>query len=102
MDSKICLAPRGTVLDSFRFFEGLRAGCLVVCEHLTDEWFYDGAPVLRIKDWSDLPRVVEPYLYDNASLEEARLRSLGWWRDKCGEKAVGRVMAEYLVKAGDD
>ncbi len=48
MDSKICLAPRGTASDTWRFFEGLRAGCLVVCEHLTDEWFYVGAPVLFV------------------------------------------------------
>jgi len=100
MDSKICLAPRGTALDTFRFFEGLRAGCLVVCEYLTDEWFYDGAPVLRVKDWSELPDVIGPYLYDEAAFERARLRSLAWWTEACGEKTVGRVMAEYLVKTG--
>ena len=61
MDSKICLAPRGTAVDTWRFFEGLRAGCLVVCEHLTREWFYDGAPVLRVQDWSELPKVIEPF-----------------------------------------
>lgn len=100
MDSKICLAPRGTAIDTFRFFEGLRAGCLVVCEYLTNEWFYQGAPVLRVNDWRELPDVIAPYLYDEAALEQARLQSLAWWTEKCGEKAVGRVMAEYLIDRG--
>ena len=100
MDSKICLAPRGTAIDTWRFFEGLRAGCLVVCEHLTSEWFYDGAPVLRVQDWRQLPKVIESFLNNDAALERARLESLAWWTDKCGEKAVGRAMAAYLVSEG--
>jgi hypothetical protein len=101
MDSKICLAPRGTAIDTLRFFEGLRAGCLVVCDHLTDEWFYAGAPVLRVKDWDDLPEIVAPYLYDDSALERARVQSLSWWNEVCCEKAIGRVMAEYLIKTGE-
>ena len=100
MNSKICVAPRGTAVDTFRFFEGLRAGCLVVCEHLTDEWYYAGAPVLRVKDWADLPEAIAPYLYDDEALERARIQSLTWWTEVCGEKAVGRAMAEYLMSTG--
>lgn len=98
MDARICLAPRGTAIDTWRLFEGLRAGCLVICEHLSDDWFYAGAPVLRIDDWTELQRVIEPYLDNLAALEEARLRSLAWWRDVCSEVAVGRAMADYLLK----
>ena len=99
MNSKICLAPRGSVPDSFRFFEGLRAGCLVVCEPLTQEWFYAGAPVIQIDDWNEFPHVIRPFLEDDAALEQARLRSLQWWEQKCGEAAVGRAMADYVAKA---
>ncbi len=99
MNSKICLAPRGSVADSFRFFEGLRAGCLVVCEPLTGEWFYAGAPVIQLSDWDEFPRVIEPYLENDAALEQARLRSLDWWEQKCSEAAVGRAMSDHVVKA---
>lgn len=98
MNSKICLAPRGTVPDSFRFFEGLRAGCLVVCESLTGESFYVGAPVIQIDDWSDLEQLISPYLENDDALEHARLQALDWWEQKCGEVAVGRAMAATLLK----
>jgi hypothetical protein len=83
--------------DTFRFFEGLRAGCLVVCETLTSEWFYKGAPVIQIDDWSSFAEAIRPYLSDAAALEQARLRSLDWWERKCSENAVGGAMADYLV-----
>jgi len=98
MNSKICLAPRGSVPDTFRFFEGLRAGCLVVCERLTREWFYAGAPVIQLADWDEFPTIVKRYLDDDDALEQARLRSLDWWERKCSEIAVGRAMADYLIK----
>ena len=40
MDSKICLAPRGSVADTWRFFEGLKSGCAVITNPLPDEWYY--------------------------------------------------------------
>jgi len=98
MNSKICLAPRGSVPDTFRFFEGLRAGCLVVCEKLTSEWFYAGAPVIQLADWNAFPRLLAPYLEDDEALEQARSRSLEWWEKNCSETAVGRAMADYLIK----
>jgi hypothetical protein len=33
-DTKICLAPRGSSVESCRFFEGMRQGCVVICNRL--------------------------------------------------------------------
>jgi len=98
MDSKICLAPRGTAPDTYRFFEGLRAGCLVICEHLPGDWFYDGAPVVRIDDWAELPDVIRYYLADEVALEKAGKESQIWWTEKCSERAVGRAVAALLME----
>jgi hypothetical protein len=34
MDSKVCLVPRGAAFDTFRFYEAIRYGCVVVSDGL--------------------------------------------------------------------
>jgi hypothetical protein len=96
MNAKICLAPRGSVVESFRWFEGLKFGCLVISERLPKRWYYEGAPVIQIDDWNELEAVIAPYLQDDAKLEQYRLRSLEYWDRKCSEEAFGRYLANCL------
>jgi hypothetical protein len=96
MDSRICLAPRGASTETFRVLEGLRYGCLVVCEPLPPHWFYDGAPLLTVDRWRDLEAALSPTLDDPARLEAWQRRACSWWRERCCEAAVGRHMAERL------
>lgn len=97
MDSKICLAPRGTMADTWRFFEGLKSGCLVVCEPLPDEYYYRGAPVIQIDSWDELEKVITPFLDKDDALEEWSARSLEYWKNVCGEEAIGRRIAEFIA-----
>jgi hypothetical protein len=97
MDSKICLAPRGSVIDTWRFFEGLKSGCLVVCEPLPEEYYYRGAPVIQIDSWSELEKAIAPFLDDEEALEQWSARSLEFWNNVCGEEAIGRRVAEFIA-----
>ncbi len=96
MDSKICLTPRGTVIDTWRFFEGLKSGCLVVCEPLPDDYFYRDAPVLQIDSWDDLEKTIGPLLDDDEALAEWSARSQKFWKEVCGEEAIGKRIAEFI------
>ena len=100
MDSRICLAPRGTSLETFRVLEGLRYGCAVVAESLPRSRYYDGAPVLRVRRWDQLTRVLSPLLDDPVALEQQHRRALEWWRDRCSEACVGRYLAHALNSLG--
>ena len=96
MDSRVCLAPRGTSVETFRVLEGLRAGCIVVAERLPPHDFYAGAPILTLDRWRDLERTLGPVLDDPAELRRRHIEALAWWTEHCSEEAIGRRMAERL------
>jgi hypothetical protein len=96
MNARICLAPRGTSLETFRVFEGLRAGCVVVGDRLPRHPFYSGAPLIQLNRWNDLADTLPGLLDDPTRLERAHAAALDWWREQCSEQALGRFMAERL------
>jgi hypothetical protein len=99
MNARICLAPRGTSLETFRVFEGLRFGCAVVGDRLPGHWFYRGGPVIQLDRWRNLEDALAPLLDDPVELRRRHTRGLAWWRDHCSEVAVGRFLAERLNSA---
>ncbi|MDZ4698981.1 MAG: glycosyltransferase [Rhodothermales bacterium] len=96
MDTRICLAPRGTSIETFRFFEGMRYGCIVLTERQPSRWFYDGSPAVIVDDWSRLEDVLEGLLGDPARMASLHEASLRWWRDVCSPEALGHYMATRL------
>ena len=93
MDTEICLVPRGTSPETFRFFEGLRYGCVLITERLPSRWFYDGAPGIQVDDWSELDTLIPQLLDDPKRMEEVHEASLEWWSTVCSEEAVGQFIA---------
>jgi hypothetical protein len=86
--TRVCLVARGNSPETFRFFEALRAGCVVVCESLPEHWFYRRAPIVRLRHWDDLGAVLRPLLADHAALEERHRASVRWWESRCSEQAI--------------
>ncbi len=96
-DTRICLAPRGSSVETYRFFEGLRQGCIVVCDRLPPHWFYEGCPAIQLDDWDELDGVVEALAADPARMAELHRASLAWWEAKCSEPALAAVFAAQLA-----
>jgi hypothetical protein len=97
MDTRIVLAPRGGSVETYRFFEALRAGCVVVTEPQPPTWFYRGSPAVVVRDWRTLPGVLDELLGDPRGLQQRHEASLAWWRDRCSEPALAAFMAERLA-----
>ena len=96
MNSRICVAPRGSNWESYRFYEGLRAGCLVITSPFRNEPFLRGAPVITVDSWRELPKLLRRYARDIDTLERYRLASLAWWNDHCSEPVIARQLATQL------
>lgn len=96
MDTKIAVVPRGTVAETQRFHEAMRAGCVVICEPLPDFWFYRGAPRLELADWSKLPELVEGLVAAPGRLQALHEAACRWWRDVCSPPALATTIAAIL------
>lgn len=96
MNSRICVAPRGTMAETYRFYEGLRAGCLVITNRLSDEPYLQGAPVIQVDHWKELRGLLRRYARDLDALEHYRQASLAWWKDHCSEYVIGPQVAGFL------
>jgi hypothetical protein len=95
-ETKICLAPRGSSVETYRFFEALRQGCVVICDRLPPHWFYDGCPAIQIDDWRDLEAQVAKLLADPQRLFFLHRESLAWWEAKCSEHALAAELVKCL------
>ena len=99
MDTKICLVPRGSSLETFRLFEAVRYGCVVICEQLPRRWYYNGLPAVQIDSWSNLEKIVDDLLGDPERLEQLHQKALNYWQTSCSEAVLGRYMAARLTPA---
>ena len=99
MSAKICLVPRGSSLDTPRFFEALRYGCIAIADRLPSKWFYDDAPVIQVDSWSNLEKIVDDLLGNPERLEQLHQDALNYWQTSCSEAVLGRYMAARLISA---
>lgn len=96
MNTKICLSPRGTSLETFRYFESLRYGCVLIAEPVPKYWFYEDSPAIYLNNWNRLPVVIENLLADPNRLVELHEQALDWWQSRCSPAAVSARMYQYL------
>ena len=96
MDARLALVPRGATTETHRFFQALKFGCIVVTDSVLPSWFYEQAPIVRLRHWDELEKNVTPLLADPARLESLHRAALKWWETTCSEEVVGRLMARTI------
>lgn len=91
--SKIALCPKGFVsAETFRLYEALRQGCLVICEKLPSHSFYKDAPFFQIDNWKNLNKQLDAIFQMN--LKNLQERSIIYYKENLSEAAT----ATYIVK----
>ncbi len=94
-DSKICLVPDGTSIDTYRYTEALGSGCLVITTKKPDLWYYRHAPVTFINIWDELTKeLVDKVLKDDVDFIQGLIKE---YHKAClSEEAVAKYILERL------
>lgn len=99
---KTCLAPVpwGQAPITFRLFEALRAGCVVVTGPLPPYPYLNHLPAVRVDhDWRNFSEKVFAILQKPEQLQDLQTRSLAYYDQYCSPEAVAEQMACVICPA---
>jgi hypothetical protein len=96
--TKIALCPRGWVnSETFRLYEAMRFGCVVITEELPDREYYKNIPVIQVKNWEDGLRIAYELINDNNKLETLSEQNKKFYEKFLSPKATAKIIAKKLV-----
>jgi len=94
-DSKVCVCPDGTVVDTFRFIEACGSGCIIITTPKPNLWYYHNAPVFIIDNWGLLTReYIENIL--NEDMEDIRNATLDYYHQYLSAEAVANYIKDNI------
>ena len=96
--SKIVICPKGFhSSETFRHYEAMRAGCIVLSDTLPDTWMYDRSPIVCLNSYKGILRKAEQLLADKSTAKARHESVLNWWRSHLDPRAV----AAFIMKRID-
>ena len=96
--TKVALCPRGSVWESYRWWEAMASGCVVVAERQRSADYYRDAPAVVIDDWRRLPDVIGSLFADPAAIRERAAASLAFWHANGAPPVTARRVAAAIVE----
>jgi len=99
VNSKIVLCPSGDLSqETFRHFEAMRAGAIIVSEELPPLDCYRGSPIIFVNNWRGLRNLITNLLATQEELLERQAKMLAWWKTVCCESATATRIARIISK----
>lgn len=95
--TRVALIPRGQSAWTFRLFEAMRAGCLLLCEELPSVWFLAHCPrVVMPSHWKNLTKVLEQLWQQPHLMAEMQAKTRENYEKTCCPEAVAAYMLKEL------
>tara|TARA_B100000131_G_scaffold300763_1_gene322403 strand:+ start:579 stop:1442 length:864 start_codon:yes stop_codon:yes gene_type:complete len=96
-NTKIVPVPIGSgSYESFRFFEAMMCGCVVLNTALPTTDFYNNARHVRLKNWDQLIRAVDILMEDPDRMQVLSDRARKWYKDFCSPEAISNLIISKL------
>ena len=95
--SKIALCPKGWAnSETFRLYEAMKYGCVVISEELPDREYYKGIPTIKVKNWSEGVKIARNLLKNPKKLEQMGLNNKKFYESNLSSKATAEIIAKKL------
>lgn len=95
-NSKIAFVPVGSAsIESFRFFEAMMCGCVVVSVEQPNIEIYKSAPYIKIDNWSYIESVTDNILSNESLMSYFSSMARKWHTKYCTPEGL----ASYMMKA---
>jgi len=97
-NSKIAICPHGNVsVETFRFYEAMRSGCVIVSPSLPGSEIYKNSNVAQVENWhKDAGPVIMELLKDNNKLSSIKDSIQENWNSSLCEKAAANRILDKL------
>lgn len=96
-DSQIALCPKGTfVTETFRLFEAMRAGCVIISKKFPDTYLYRNSPIIQVNNWQEGIEKVKMLLQNPNLLSQYHKATLDWWENVCNETSTAKYVNNKL------
>ena len=97
--SKISLCPKGWVnSETFRFFESMKLGCVVITEQLPNRWFYKNCPAIQVQSWEEGLAIANDLLKNPDRLKLLSNKTLQFYKTQLSAAAVAKHILTRLKK----
>jgi hypothetical protein len=95
--SKVVLCPRGWVnSETFRLYEAMRYGCVVISEELPDRTYYKDIPIIQVKNWKDGLDIARNLLKNPKKLQELGTANKKFYESHLSPKATAEIIFNKL------
>ena len=97
-NTKIVLCPEGiSNMESYRLYESIKAGCIVITPRLPVKPFFENIPVYQIENWTQLKTIVKKILNSTPQeLDNKQSEVLKWYDQHLSAKAVAKYLLTCL------
>jgi glycosyltransferase involved in cell wall biosynthesis len=97
-NTKIALCPKGWVnQETFRLYESMKWGCVVISEDLPNRSYYKGIPIVKVKDWSEGIRIANELINDTNELERLSKQNIQYYKDSLSPQATADLIIKKLT-----
>ena len=96
-DSQIVLCPGGFLKnETYRHFESMRAGCVVISEKMPETYLYKDSPIIQVNSWKEGIDMVQTLLDNQDLMFKYHEDTMSWWENVCNEVSTAKRVSRIL------